>query len=292
MDEFFHSILKGASLSALLAAVGTIANRLVVRLFAKSGTRSWGAAVGLSLGFAAAYLAMMGLPAFPPSEGSQWLPIFALVAGVEAGVEGTFCLKRWFVWTLRALLTASILGITLYSVSSAWTPRALVLLFVGLEVVTLAIWAALEPLAAKSTGAAVPASFTVSAFGLIFVAFGAHYTMLALWAAGLMTGLAACTVAMLGSKRLSFAHGGVGVALMLLFAVSLAGYFYADMRAVCPFLLIAGPLALWLGRIGPIARMARWQRAIILTLAVLLPVGTAAYLANSESEPAAGSEES
>jgi hypothetical protein len=280
-------------IAVLAGSIAWSLQTIVDRRAARPSAGSWGAALGLAVGFLAAFFALKGWPPFPPIDVADWLPYLAVLAMVLGLVEGLARVPDWSRWLLRATLAALLVWVKINPLREprGWGALATAAYGVGLWTAALFLWWNLESVASRVTGAAVPLALSVLSLAVGIVSVGSHVATAGLMIVGLAVASAAIAIVCLVAPAASIARGGVGVATILLFGVGLDAYFYGqDMPVSCAALLTLAPIVLWVGWIPPLRCRARWQAAFICALAILIPAGAAAgialtrYLAESVEE--------
>jgi hypothetical protein len=276
-----QSILLAIVISPLIAAAFVIAERVARAFQMRVPTGSFGAVLGIGLGFMAGYLAFRGWPSFPPTDALEWLPAWTVLLIAFGLFEASVTLPWWVSWTVRALLTAAITAVVLYPVRERWGYGSLALIAVGLEAGILLAWGSLESLASNSRGTALPALFSV--LGIAFfavVVFSAKFLLLNVLTSALMESFVAITLVSIRWNRSPVARGGISIATGLLAAVAMMGYFYAELHAASPICLGLVPIAIAAGRIAPGRGPARRVRIVVVSVVAVALLGAAIWFAD------------
>src|SRR5439155_22315983 len=263
-------ILKAAAAAAALAAGILLLGGWPWRAPHPIRTAAAGAlAVGAGF-FAGAWLLDFRFH-FPPSEDQDRL-LFVLVPAA-VGVEiMAAALRRaaWMGWVLRLALAAVAARIILHDSSyitdlagpgsREWPLGQTWLILLGLAGALAATWALLSLLLARSSAWSVPATLALVA------ACAAVTIMLSGYASGgqlgfpLAAALGGAAVASLVIGKNPDLRGVLGVGLVTLFALLLAGRFFGKLTTMNAVLLLAAPLLGWLPespyvrRLGPRTR--------------------------------------
>lgn len=271
-----------------------------------------GARWGIVLGVGAGYLAMTFADVRPTTYPAQftdhapwlalqncdvtdrvpWLVLAAIVlALLEAAWPRNGRLRTCSRFTLAALTVGALLGPWSGDPSSMETGVAW--LAAGLAAVVWLSWENADALAGRSEPAVLAASFAVvaAATGIVCVLSG--LAIGAKLGAGLAAALATASIITMWISRETSTQGLVAVTATVVTSLILLGRFYAEAPLSSCLVLAASPFAAWVGRFGPIQRLASgkaaspWKAAIITALVTLIPAGVAvglAYAAMPESE--------
>ncbi len=252
--------------SAVVAAVVFLVLRRVRR--GAPGAGVVGPAVGL--GFVAGFLAVAGLPKFPPLEAWQWLPTIAVLAAVVGFVErGT----KWTRWPLRAAL----------AVFAAWVTD------LDRSALRVAGFVAAACLACFAfDGVARRAGPRTSLAALLVVATAASATLVV---SGTMTlgtacgALAAATGAclVLAARTPGPAYGVATVGGAVVSSFLLNALLYSETPPVAAVLLAVAPFAAWAP--VPDAEKKPLRAALVRTALVAVVAGAAVAVAVAKSPP-------
>ena len=292
-------ILKAAAAAAALAAGILLLGGW--RWRAPHAVRT-AAAAALAVGagfFAGAWLLDFRFH-FPPSEDQDRL-LFVLVPAA-VGVEiMAAALRRaaWMGWVLRLALAAVAARIILHDSSyitdlagpgsREWPLGQTWLILLGLAGALAATWALLSLLLARSSAWSVPATLALVA------ACAAVTIMLSGYASGgqlgfpLAAALGGAAVASLVIGRNPDLRGVLGVGLVTLFALLLAGRFFGKLTTVNAALLFAAPLLGWLPELPYVRRLGPRTRGSMRVVLAAVPLLLALILANQKSEADAAS---
>jgi hypothetical protein len=264
----------------LLGAAAALA--LIVPLLAAWRSRSgvhWGPALALGAGYFA-YHYGMAHPAFPPVDVTDRIAWLALASMVLGFFESIWPGPGWTRWENRVLVTALVLGAMLSPVLANSDDRQADAIRLGVSAgVLLVSWANLEVLASRvSLRALAPALLAVTggATGVLLVSGSMVCAQLA---GGLTALLGLVWVTSWFKPEMSLSRGGVPVLVSVLGALLVNGQVYSSTPIGSVLLIAASPLAAWLGRVGPVRRLAAWQSALVAFVAVLVPAGAAIGLA-------------
>jgi hypothetical protein len=265
MDPLIATL--GVAVPAILAGVVLLAVR-----------RSWSGALALGLAVLAGALVVLGVPAFPPKEPHYWFGFLSLAAALGA-IERPAPVK----WGLAVLLSVGASLAVLHYVPAERLERFtpwLAAYALGVFVVR----AALEPLARRKEGLAIPLALWIVASG------GAVATAMAGFIGGGQVG--GMVAAGLGALAF-FAWwrpvegrnaAAVPVVATVLPAIWLDGYWMAELTPTAGLLLAGAPLGAWAGALPPLAKRPRL--AVLASCAgVAIPVAIAVALSLPAPEP-------
>jgi hypothetical protein len=244
----------------------------------------WGGAVAFTLAFLASFVAEAGWPSLPPAE--RWHRLAFLVLG--AGVVGVLvaCARRRGVARVAGAALAGAIAGWLADLPGVDTTTWRV----GMGVVTATLVLALDPLAKRRRGVALPVSLVVVFATLAMLLMESHNAKLAVVAGALSASAGGVAVLALLDDRVTLAGGGVVVAMTALAALGLAGraYDYADLPVACLALPVAAPLVLWVGEARIVDRRPGWLAAALRVAIVLVPCAIAVGLVLLGREDAGG----
>lgn len=244
----------------------------------------WAGAVALGLGYAVGHVTAAGWPALPPTEATQWLFFFALVA-LLAGVLDTFLrIARPWRLGLWLALCAGLLALLLRpKIQSSWTPAQSALWLLGLAALMTILAASLGRIARPHADAVFTlfaAALVCGGSGIALVLSGS--LLLGQLAFVLAAGVGVALVAAWFFPELPLAAGAVPVIVALLTGLWVNGYFYAELPAICALLFA---LALVLPALLPSMATALGNsrllaKPLLLRAAVVaLPVAIAVFVA-------------
>jgi hypothetical protein len=135
----------------------------------------------------------------------------------------------------------------------------------------VAWWLLMDRLASRVRGASVPVVLMITAAVAALAITDAHSLFLGQLAGASAAALGAIGAAGLWFRKLSIARGGVLAVAVVLMGVVLAGHHFADLSMTDLILIVAAPLAAWVGELPVIKRpSARFAARIAAVLIVLL----------------------
>ncbi len=245
----------------------------------------WAAAIAIAGGFAIAFTGIfftpngvLTLPKFPPNVGEHWV-FFLTLPIVLVALAHTFVRPKWFGISASVVL----LLVTPYLVRRSQQPYIEVRLFwgwvIGAAVVMASWWLLMEPLARRVRGASLPLLLATFAgvSGLTIIDAGIQTL-------GMVTGSIAVTLLIIAlaagwSRATPLPRGGMLAVALLVPAMLLCGYFFAELKLRDLILLSAAPLAAWAGELPRLGPSDSWRRIIVRWVAVLGVLGLTAVSA-------------
>lgn len=222
---------------------------------------------------------------WPPTEamGRFLLWLLPAVIVIELIIATISTLPRWAAWLLRLPLAFAVARVLLHGSvylstavggpdSSAWTPAQAWLMLAALGAALAAVWFALDSLAMRSPGRAVPLALAMSAAaaGLTMMLSGyATGGPVAFPQTGALLG------AVLGSLVLRAPpdpRGAIGVGVVCLFSLLIIGHFFSVLTAPHAALLFAAPLLCWLPELPHLRNAPRWLTRPAQFVLVAIPL--------------------
>jgi len=257
-----------------------------------------GSVLGVGLGFVAGCWWLGWRPHWPPGEDQDrlllvLLPALVLVELVGAARGGL----RRLAWPLRLVVAAGAARVLLHDsiyltdlpgpVAREWTPEQTWLILGGLGAALAVVWTALALLVRRAPGRSVPLAVALSCAG------AAVTIMLSGSASGGQLGLplaaavAGGVVASLVLGKPPDLNGVLGLSVVGLFALLVAGHFFGSLSAGHAVVLFFGPLLCWLpelpARFRGLARLA-WA---VVPVAVVLALARLKFVESStQTSPA------
>ncbi len=233
---------------------------------------------GVGLGFLLGVFVLGLWPKWPPADDRGRLVYVILPMALF--VEALASLGA-FAWLLRLVVAAAIGPILLYGSvyltdaagpgSRVWTPLEMTEILAAFGAAIALQWFALVKLQRKTAGRSVSLmlAFVSAAAGMtvMFSGYADAGQLGLVLAAGLGT-------AVIASLLISDtpAEGGLGVALVLLAAILLAGRFFGSLTTVHAILLFASPLLAWLPELPYVASLRPWIRGVLRVAIVMVPL--------------------
>jgi hypothetical protein len=293
-------VLKALAAATVLPALVLVWNRR------PGGWRPWPASAVLGAGagfYAGAYL--LGFrPHWPPAEDRDRLLLLLLPTVIAIEVLAGLVPWRWVGQVLRLCVAGSAACILLHGSvyltqppgpdSMGWTPRQQWLILSTLGAALVFVWTALNLLAVRAPGRALPLALAFSC------AAAAAVVMLSGYATAAPIGLllaASIFGATVGSLFLStpFEPGGlIGLGIVGLFSLVITGRFFVELTTCNAILLFAAPLMCWVPELPYLNRLRPGLRGAIrpVLTAVLLAVALGLILRGEKrATPAVGNEE-
>jgi hypothetical protein len=237
-----------------------------------------GGAVAVGLGYAAGHAVLLGWPAFPPPEKSDWVPWIGLGIAACGLVEpwiGSAARRSW----LPRLAAPAIVPWLLLRGAGDWGVPA-----VGCFSIALVAHAAsVEALGARRKGASLPLALWVGAAGASGVLLLSGSLKLA-ELAGLVAACAAAPLVLGWCRVLHPLAGGAPAAVATLIAAIVATGWIYDVPLVAGALAVAAPSAAWLGEAPAIRRLSP-RKSALARLAITLLCALAAVAVAWQASP-------
>jgi hypothetical protein len=242
------------------------------------GGRGW-VALALGLAYIAGHCGL-AWPAWPPLDVQDRLPFLALAATVLGLLESRWPGPAWTRWENRILATGMLLFFVMVpGMGENWGTKEGNLRLAAWGVSLLASSANLDALAARLSGARIVLPAMVVAAGAAAALLVSGSAVLGQLAGVLAAALGACWVVSWWKPPLSLARGGTAVLIVVLGALVLEGNVFSQLPAASAMLLACAPGAVWLGRVGPLRRLAGAKATILAAALAAVPVGLALGLA-------------
>jgi hypothetical protein len=278
-------MLMGQAFAAALA-LGLV----VALLFARSsraGVASAGAVLAVG-GAVPAGLWVLGLlPHLPPGDALDRLLVIVLPAA--AGAEVLAAASARAGWVARVVVAALATPVLLYGSSYVtdlsgagsreWPAATAALIYAALALALLGAWAALNRLAVRTEGRTLLWSVAGAALGAGFVIMMSGYATGGQFGVPLAAALSGVALGSLVRKGKPGTEGALGVGVVGLFGLLVAGRLFAGLTDLNAALLFAAPLLGWLSEV---LRARPRVRAALGLVAAALPVVVALLLARQQ----------
>jgi hypothetical protein len=280
-----RDILWVVALPTVLAALAMLTTRPWRGRRAEAERRTgggWAAAIAIAGGFAVAFIGLFLTPngkfmspQFPPGSGEQWVLLLTIPIVLIALMQA-FVKSKWS----GIAGSVALLLVTPYLVRRSQhayvDPREFWTWTIGAALVMAAWWLAMEPLARRVRGASVPALLGIWAGVCALAIIDAGVQSL-----GMVTGSIAITsfvvaAAAWWSRGAPLARGGMLALALLVPAMLLCAYFFAELKIRDLALLVIAPLAMWAGELPALGASNSWRRVIVRSVAVLAVLGLTA----------------
>lgn len=227
------------------------------------------------------HLFIAGWVSFPPTDTTNWLPYFALAAAVLGAFCGVLAIKAWARVLIFALVSAGALRLLLkpkfqygWSLSEGWIWVACL----GSAMVLLAI--ILDALVRRSATAVETPAFLLIICGGTFGALMLSGSML-LGQFAAVLGAAVFGSLVFTARKVALGRGIVPVFSLLLGALLVSGYFFAELPVASAMLLAFAPVL----AVIPIGMPSKILAFGIRAALVSVPVIVALVLAFRSSPP-------
>ena len=263
---------------AMMVAAGVCG--LALLLGKESARRALGPlAVGLA--YCAGHLVVTGWVSFPPTDTTNWLPYFALIAAALGAAWGWARWNAGIRMLLFALVTAGAWRLLLKpKFQYGWSPGQGWLWLTGLALAIVFLALVVELLARRtSKPIELPAYLLIVCAGTVGALMLSGSILLAQLATVL--GAAIFGTLVLTIRRLAPGNGMAPVFSLLLGALLISGYFFASLPATSGALLIVAPVL----ALVPAGKPAIFRAFVVRAALVLVPVVVAVILAFRASPP-------
>ena len=244
-------------------------------------------AVALGAGYIVGYIGLEGLPPFPPREGVQWLPYFAVLGGIL----GCFWhLSLWGRVCVQAVLSIAIPRLLLNSAFKyTWGPLEGIVWWVCLAAVIFIFWHLVQQsFTLLPTGAARSFVYFGISGGTALILAVSGTLRLAQHGGILLALFAVSWIMVLVLQRRPsswdlFPSGASPVVTLLLAGIWMNGYFFEEVPAASAVLLAISLLFAPIGRIAVVQRLGAWRSTLVQIAAIALPVLIAIGIAIARS---------
>ena len=291
---FLLKQISPAVLLAMMVAAGICGFAL---LLGRERARAALSPLAVGIAYLAGHCFIAGWAKFPPADTTNWLPYFALAAAVlgalcalvpegrasaRPGGEGVRPSKISYLRVvLFALVSAGALRLLLkpkfqygWSLGQAWAWVA------GLVIATVLLATILDALARRSeTTVELPIFLAVVCAGTFGALMLSGSMLLGQFAAVLAGAILGSLV--FAARKVALGPGIVPVFSLLLAALLISGYFFADLPATSAVLLAIAPVF----ALSPIGRVSKLLALGIRTALVSIPVIIALVMAFHASPP-------
>jgi hypothetical protein len=273
-----QQLLPGVLVAALLSGVLAIAGRLW-------RANSWADAVALAIGYSAGHVTATGMPAFPASEATQWLPYFALATmllGILDALLKPPGSLRALIWILYG---AGLLRLLLKpKFEYGWSLLEGALWIACFAAVMLVLAISLDAAVHRDTSISTPLILTIVAGGTGVALMLSGSAVLGLLAMVLAGALGAILVVAFLLPKSSQGRAIVPVAVILLASLWLMGYFYAELPSASALLLAASPLPACLLVYFRESKVPSWK-SVLLHAGVVIALAAISVLIAFRASP-------
>jgi hypothetical protein len=267
-----------AAIIAMMVAVGVCGLAL---LWGKERARSGLAAVALGVAYIAGNFFITGRVSFPPRDTTNWLPYFALVAAVLGAFCAILTIKGWARVLIFAFVSGAALRLLLkpkfqytWSLSQGWIWVA------GLAGAMVLLAVTLDALARRpETAVEMPGFLLITCAGTFGALMLSGSILLGQFAAVLAAALFGSLLFTV--RKVTLGRGIVPVFSLLLSALLVSGYFFAELPVASAVMLGFSPVLALVPVGRPTKLLAFGMRAAL----VLIPVIVALVLTFRSSPP-------
>ena len=283
--------LEGVVPSLIVAVLALgLAWRVWTRAQAPAGAGSaWGLPLALGVGFFATFQAMLGWP------GADWYPdmktrvAWVALAAAAFGLVQAGAQRAWRLPAGGFFLAASTYLLAHWRLQGMWDWPTTLAWILGASLAATILYVSLEALAWRRGGAALPLALSVGTGTAALTYFLAHSENYARLASGLAAALGVAFVVGLRKPTLKLARGGVVAFVAIYGGLALAANRTADLPPLPLALVLVAPLCAWAGEFPPLRSARPRVRAVLVGLAVVLPLAAAVFLTRS-ANPATGAD--
>ena len=273
------SLLEQILPSAIIAMMVAAGICGLALYWGKERARAAFGPVALGLAYLSGHLLITGRVAFPPADTTNWLPYFALAAAVLGASCALVAIKPWARVLIFATVSAGALTLLLkpkfhygWSVGegSLWV-ASLVLVFVLLAMILDAV--------GRRTATEMPAFLLVTCAGTFGALMLSGSILLGQFAAVL--GAAVFGSLVFALAKVPLGRGIVPVFSLLMGALLVCGYFFADLPLTSAIMLALAPAFALI----PIGQPGKFLAFVIRSALVSVPVLVALVAAFRASPP-------
>jgi hypothetical protein len=235
------SLLKQILPSVIVAVMVAVGLCGLALYLGKDRGRSALAPLALGLAYLAGHLVITGWITFPPVDTTNWLPYFALTTAVLGASCALVATKAWARVVIFALISAGALRLLLkpkfqygWSLGEGW-------LWVGYLVCAFVLLAVILDAIGRRTATTneVPAFLLITCAGTFGALMLSGSILLGQFAAVLGAAVFGCVLFV--AWKVPLGRGIVPVFSLLLGALLVSGYFFADLPLTCAMLLVFAP---------------------------------------------------
>jgi hypothetical protein len=275
------SLLEQILPSVIVALMVAAAGCGFALYWGKERARSALAPVALGLAYLSGHLVVAGWVTFPPADTTNWLPYFALAAAVLGSSCSLVATKTWARLLIFVVVSGGALRLLLkpkfqygWSLGEGWLWVAcLICAFVSLAVI-------LDALGRRTaTATEMPAFLLITCAGTFGALMLSGSVLLGQFAAVL--GAAVFGSLVFTIRRVALGRGIVPVFSLLLGALLVSGYFFADLPLASAMLLALAPAVALI----PIGTPSKLLAFGIRSVSVCVPILVALVLAFRSSPP-------
>jgi hypothetical protein len=226
--------------------------------------------LAIGLAYLSGHLVITGWVSFPPTDTTNWLPYFALAAAVLGASCGVLAIKAWVRVVIFALVSAGALRLLLKpKFLYGWSLTEGCIWVACLAGAMMLLAVILDALVRRSaTAIEMPAFLLIICAGTFGALMLSGSMLLGQFAAVL--GAAVFGSLVFTARKVALGRGIVPVFSLLMSALVVSGYFFAELPATCVVLLAFAPI-LALIPIGlPSNLLASGIRAALVSVPILV----------------------
>jgi hypothetical protein len=275
--SLLQQILPSA-IVAMMVAAGICGLALY---WGKERARAASGPVALGLAYLSGHLVITGRVAFPPADTTNWLPYFALAAAVLGAACALVATKPWARVLIFAMVSAGALTLLLKpKFQYTWSLGEGCGWVAGLVTVFVLLAVILDALGRRTaTAAEMPAFLLVTCAGTFGALMLSGSILLGQFAAVL--GAAVFGSLLFAVRKVALGRGIVPVFSLLMGALLVCGYFFADLPLTSAIMLALAPAFALI----PIGQPGKFLAFAIRSALVSVPVLVALIAAFRASPP-------
>ena len=259
-------IVWGIVFPPVIALLGVVLGHLPRR--AERDAHPWGVTLALVAAFAAAFIGISGKLALPPRTAQEWLVLLSAGALVVSILSAIGTKSQRIAMGLSIGLLLATAWFSAAPRKRSLEPREFWTMLSIVGAGLLVWWAALEPLALRWRGAALPTLLSAVAGSAALVLVNGGTMRLGKIAGGIALALLAIAAIALWLRNLSLARGGILALTISVLGLLACGYLYADVKPRDAALVAVAGLAAWIGRFPLLPNRSR-MRFVITAIAVI-----------------------
>jgi hypothetical protein len=267
-----------AAIIAMVVAAGVCGLAL---FWGKKRSRGAPGPLAIGLAYLSGHLVITGWALFPPTDTTNWLPYFALVTGIIGAFFGALALKASTRTLVFAVVSAGALRLLLkpkfqygWSLAEGWL--WVVCLMCGLLLLAVTLDALVRRCV---TAIEMPAFLLIICAGTFGALMLSGSMLLGQFAAVLSTAVFGSLV--LTARKVNLGRGITPVFSLLVGALLVSGYFFAELPAFSALLLACAPIL----ALVPIDLQSKLLLSGIRATFVSVPIIAALVLAFRSSPP-------
>ncbi len=226
--------------------------------------------LAIGLAYLSGHVVITGWVSFPPTDTTNWLPYFALAAAVLGASCGVLAIKAWVRVVIFALVSAGALRLLLKpKFLYGWSLTEGCIWVACLAGAMMLLAVILDALVRRSaTAIEMPAFLLIICAGTFGALMLSGSMLLGQFAAVL--GAAVFGSLVFTARKVALGRGIVPVFSLLMGALVVSGYFFAELPATCAVLLAFAPILALIPIGWPSKLLASGIRAALVSVPILI----------------------